>query len=779
MNSSDPAAAGFSVIGRSAPLVDAREKVTGRATFACDLRLPRLLRGAQLLSPSPHARIGAIDLRKALRAPGVRAILTGRDIPDAPIGPVKKDRYVIARDRVRFIGETVAVVAAEDDDAAREALELIRVDYEPLPAVFDVLEALESDAPVLHGSSNACRSERYEKGDIAEGFAAADVVIEETFQTQMVEQCPLETQGAVAAASPDGKVTVWASTQHPFFNRPILARALGLPVNQVRIIAPHVGGAFGGKRELLCEPAAALLSMKTGRPVRLVFDRQEEFICSTVRHPSIVRCKVGLRRDGRLTAFESHIVLDTGAYCEIGGLVLIIATETAGGPYRIPHVLIDGRIVYTNNVVSGAFRGFGAVQSGFARESLLDMAAQEIGLDPLELRRRNALEAGDTNPTGEPLEAPLIGEVLKAAQERSRWADRQPASNGRLRGRGTACVEYTGGGYGYPDYCNALVNISEDGSATLLIGVPDVGSGSMSALCQIVAEVLGLPYSSVSVQAADTDLTPFDFCGANASRITHLAGNAAKLAAAEARQQLFQLAAERLEVNPQDLMVRDGNVCARGAPAKTASIAQLARESFYVHGAPISGRGIFSTVTEPAYGSRSRPRAYKTLVYLGQVVEVEIDPESGVVHVLKVVSVHDVGRAINPQNIIGQVEGGVAQGVGFALYEEMLTGRGAVLNGNLWDYKIPGATESFEVDAVLLESADPNGPYGAKGMGELGILAIAPAIANAIFDAAGVRIKELPFTPERVLAALAQRRAAENASLPSVVLADDETARGA
>ncbi|MBI3092380.1 MAG: xanthine dehydrogenase family protein molybdopterin-binding subunit [Candidatus Tectomicrobia bacterium] len=760
MNSSQPDATHYAVIGRSLPRVDGVEKATGRARFAGDIHLPRMLRGAQLLSPVPHARVVAIDVRRASRVPGVRAILTGQDIPDVRIGPVKKDRYVIARDRVRFVGEPVAVVAAEDEDAADEALELVRVEYEPLPAVFDVHEALAPAAPTLHGESNVCRSERYIKGDVAEGFAAADLVIEDTFQTPMVEQCPLETQGAVACASPDGKVSVWASTQHPFFNRPTLAAVLGLPVNKVRIIAPHVGGAFGGKRELLCEPAAALLSMRTGRPVQLVFDRSEEFTCSTVRHPSSVRCKIGVTRDGRLTAFQATILLDTGAYSEIGGLVLIIATETAGGPYRIPHVLIEGSIVYTNNVVAGAFRGFGAVQSSFARESMLDIVAAEIGLDPLEFRLRNSLQDGDTNPTGERVSAPIIGEVLKAVGERNQRYESTLASNGRARGRGLACVAYTGGGYGYPDYCNAVVNVNEDGSATLLIGTPEVGTGSMSALCQIVAEELGLFYEGVSVEAADTEVTPFDYCGANASRITHLAGNAAKLAAAEAREQLFQLAAERLEVSPADLVARDGVVFARAFPAKTISIPALARESYYIHGAPITGRGLFSTVLDPKYRSSGRPRAYKTPVYLGQAVEIEIDPESGLIHVLKVCSVHDVGRAINPRNIVAQVEGGVAQGVGFALYEEMITRQGAVLNSNLLDYKLPGATEAFDIEAVIIESPDPNGPFGAKGMGELGILAIAPAIANAVYDALGVRLKTLPLTPERVLRALAQKRAA-------------------
>ncbi len=757
-------------IGRSPARLDAYEKVTGRAVFAVDLKLAGMLHARVLRSPIPHGRITHIDVSKAETLPGVIAVVTGKDFPGS-FGATVQDQNFLAREKVRFVGDPVAAVAAVNLDAAEEALSLIKVEYEPLTAVLDPVEAMKPGAVLIHeelsqyatapgifpvAGTNICNHFKLRKGDVEKGFTESHVVLEDTYTTQMVQHAHLEPHASIAQVDPSGKILIWSNTQTPYFNRKALARALNLPLNKVRIIGTSVGGGFGGKSYLKAEPICVALALKTkNRPVKLVYTREEEFGVAPVRHPTVIRCKTGMKGDGTWVAQETELIFDTGAYADIGPRVVRNAGFSAAGPYKIPHVHIDSYCLYTNNPVGGAFRGFGIPQITWAIESHLDAMAEKLGIDPVELRLKNAVEEGSVSATGQVLHSVGLKETLRRAAEKIGWG----RSQGPGRGKGIACMHKS---TVTPSASAAFVKLNEDASVTLLCSAVEMGQGASTALAQIAAEELGVPVDMISVVRPDTDFTPYDMASVS-SRSTFFVGNAVRRAAADAREQLLDIAAEILEANPKDLELKEGKVQVRGVPEKAISITELPLgEAFYVgvkgrgRGRPVLGRGTFTvedaTPLDRETGQGKNPSVF--WMYATQAAEVEVDPRTGRVKVLRISAAHDVGRSIHPQSIEGQIEGALVMGVGTALFEKMELEEGRVKNRSFADYKIPSALDAPEMIPIIVEEPHSRGPYGAKGLGEPALAPTAPAIANAIYAAVGVRIKDLPITPEKILEGL-------------------------
>ena len=751
------------VVGGSVPRLDSWQKVTGEAKFGSDVYLPRMLHGKILRSKHAHASVLNINTRKAERLPGVKGVVTWRDAPDILIGMYQNDWRIFVKERVRYMGDVVAAVAATDPDVAAEALELIEVDYEELPAVFDPLEAMSEGAALVHDMfpGNIGARRRIRKGDPIKVFERAGFLFEDTFRTQMVDHCPIEPHAAVAECDLSGKLTIWSSTQAPFNNRVILSRALQIPMNKLRIITTNVGGAFGGKQELMAEPACALLARKTGRPVKIVIDREEEFIASTVRHPFIMTYKTAVNTQGKILARQINLIQDFGAYNDLGEGVLRYATLMASGPYRIDHVWVDGIGVYTNQQVGGVMRGVGVPQVCFAGECQLDMIANEIGVDPYHLRMINAFQDGDITANGQELVGIGYQETLWKAKEESGYQLRSSKKN---HGFGIASMMYTCGGAGRHDYSSAVVRLNEDGTAVVLVGAPDVGQGSRTTLAQIAAQELGVKYEDVWVDQPDTDLSPVDLYGANATRITYVAGNAVKTAAADAKDQILKGASEKWGISPRDLLIDHGEVFEKGDPEPLGYLRDLIVEMHRPHGQTIVGRGSYHTTGFPMDPETGQTHVVDLFLFGTHVAEVEVDPETGSVKVLNIWAAHDVGKAVNPTNVEGQIEGGVQMGLGFGLTEEIVREKGKTLNPSFLDYKMFTAPDMPRIKPIIVEVPEPLGPFGARGIGEATTIPTAAAIANAVFNAVGVRIKELPLTPERILAALKKKKNTEPGS---------------
>ncbi len=762
-------------IGRSPARLDAREKVTGRTLYAVDLKLAGMLHAKVLRSPIPHARILRIDASKARRMPGIAAVVTGEDFPGM-VGVTVQDQNFLARDKVRFVGDAVAAAAAVDRETAEECLALIQVEYEPLPGLFDPLEAMKAKEVLVHEDlsryatapgifpvpgTNICNHFQLRKGDAERGFQESDLVLEDAYTSHMVQHAHLEPHAAIAQVDPSGRILIWTNTQTPYFNRKAIAKGLNLPLSQVRVQCTPLGGGFGGKSYLKAEPICVALALKTrGRPVKLVYTREEEFGVAPVRHPTIVRCKTGMKKDGTWVAQETELIFDTGAYADIGPRVCRNAGFSAAGPYKVPHVRIDSYCVYTNNPIGGAFRGFGIPQMTWAVESHLDMMAGKLGIDPVELRLKNAVEEGSLSATGQVLHSVGLKETLRQAAEKIEWRkDSAP-----YRGKGVACMHKS---TVTPSSSAAFVKLNEDASATVLCSAVEMGQGASTALAQIVSEELGLPVEKISVVRPDTDVTPYDMASVS-SRSTFFVGNAVRRAAADAREQLFQIASEILEANPKDLVIEGGRVMVRGVPEKAIPITDLPLgEAFYVgvkggraRGRPVLGRGAFTvedaTTLDPETGQGKNPSAF--WMYATQAAEVEVDPRSGRVKILRISSAHDVGKSIHPVSIEGQIQGALVMGVGTALFEEMELENGKVRNPNFAGYKLPSALDAPEMIPIIVEEPHNQGPFGAKGLGEPALAPTAAAIANAIYAAGGVRIKDLPITPEKILDGLKKKR---------------------
>lgn len=733
-------------VGVSVPRLDAVEKVTGQATYVGDIQLPGMMHAKVLPSPLPHARITHIDATAAQQLPGVAAVLTRdqlRDI-DPYYGAVVRDRPILAMDKVRYQGEPVAAVAAVDEATAHKALTLIRVTYEELPVLVDIETALAADAPRIH-TSNLCHQYHYDWGDVEAGFAQADHVFEDTFTFPMVYHYALEPHTAVAHYTPQG-ITVWATAQHPFQVRADLARMFALPLQRVQVIVPYVGGGFGSKSYTKIEPLVVSLSRAAGGPVRLALSVEEAFK-TTRRHAARCTIKTGVRQDGTFVARQCRVLLDTGAYADNGPLVCQRAGDRIPGPYRFPHLDVSSYAVYTNTTPAGSFRSIGAPQAAWASESQVDMIAAALGIDPLEVRLKNLVTRGEEVRRGmRPLDGdPAMG--LRQAARAIAWGTVHADPPGVKRGKGLGCNVSN---VGSVPTSTAIVRMHVDGSLTVMVGTTEIGQGSRGVLAQVTAEELGVPVAQVTVVASDTAIVPYDR-STGSSRSTTLMGLAVQAAAQEVQTQLLTLAARHFERAPDALVVRQGRVYDQD---DGVTFSELIQEEFGRDAGELIGRGY---VSPRQHGGRLMQSPVFWEVGIA-AVEVEVDEETGVVRLPRYISVADVGKAINPQQCEAQDEGAVMQGIGHTLFEAMHYEAGQLLNPNLIDYRVPTFSDVPALfHTILVENEDGPGPFHAKGLGEGGIVAVAPAVANAIYHATGVRITELPLTPERVWRALHTR----------------------
>jgi len=743
----------LAVVGRSVGRIDAGGKVAGQAVYASDLSFRNMIFGKVLRCPHPRARILRIDTSEA-ESESVTTVLTHRDIPGRnAIGPMIADQPLLAGEEVNFHGEAVALIGASSEEAAEAARDRIRVDYQVLAAVLDPLAAQQEDAPVIHAGGNLADCARIRKGDVEKGFTQSDIIVETLYRTQRVEHAYLEPEAAVAKKEADGSITVWACTQHTHFDRRAVAAMLGISQNRVRIVQTTTGGAFGGKIWSLCPCYAALLAFKTGRPAKVVYCRDESILATTKRHPYIIRYKSGATRDGRLKAVEVQLTSDTGPYLVVGKGVLARSVIQAAGPYDIPNVNIEGCVVYTNNPSGGAMRGYGGPQVALAHERQMDELARRLNIDPIELRAKNILRSGSHTATGQLLEHSVGMPAVLAATRETVAALRRPqlpASPQRRRGIGIGLAFHGIGSTRGGSQGSATVRLLPDGSATVICGSVDIGQGSDTVLAQIAAEELGLALEKVRVLTNDSDATP-DCESTSGSRVTYISGKAVQIAAQNARAALIEKAADYMDAPPELLTLRNGMVAVSGSPAGEISVAQVLKAN-YMQGITGWGEFIPRTVSlDPECGLGSPCGTY---AFAAAVAQVEVDLETGKIKLEKTYNIVDVGKAINPQSAEGQIEGGGAMAIGYALLEEIKTQAGVIANANFIDYKIPTSLDVGTLTAHIVEAAEPSGPFGAKGFSEVTVTPVAAAILNAIRQAVGLRLAELPVNPERVLAGL-------------------------
>jgi len=754
----------FSYVSKRLPEHDIKEKVTGAVQYTDDIKLPDMLFGKILRSPHPHARIERIDTSDAEKLlGGGKYVATASDAPGTLVGDALRDMPVFAEDKVRYIGEPVAAVAAHSPELATQALRSIKVEYNILPAVFDPLEAMDRKKVLIHehlgdyaGSKalirfgNVCSHTSIRRGDVEKGFREADHIFEDVFDTQSIIQGQIEPHAAIALVRPGGRIEVWTHTTAAFQLRLQLSEIFELPLNTIIVNPITIGGSFGSKNAVRIEPFCIILSKKSGQPVKMVISREEEFTSFNPRHATIIEIKTGVRKDGIITARKVRLTYDTGAYSYIGPMTAGEGAKQAAGPYKIPNVEVDSYCVYTNKMSAACCRTHGTPQPTFAFESQMDIIARRLDMDPLELRLKNAVEEGYVGPCGDLYLGVGIKETLLKVSEKIDLKNRE----GVNRGKGIAVGNWYSGAGG----SGAMMKFNEDGTVSLSIGAPDAtGTDIMAA--QVAAEELGVPLDRIVMTPKNTDHSPFDIMSSG-SRITHCIGQAVKNAASDLKNKMLAAAAPLLDTYPEHLELDGGVIRAKHAPEKQITLDRLARSShFRTHG-PIIGSGTY-------FGKLSRfdreaLRGFfidmgEDRTFVAQGAEVEVDTQTGNVRVVKLVSANDVGFVINPPNAENQVFGGVYQGLGYALSEEIKMEAGRVMNPNFRDYGMLRAPDMPEVECHFIEKGNGPGPYGAKGLGEQPNVPTATAIANAVYDAVGVRIKSLPLTPEKVLNALSEK----------------------
>jgi len=758
--------ASYSVIGKPLPMTDAPAKVTGLGKYTDDLAVPGMLYAKILHSPHAHARIRSIDTSKAEALLGVKAVATGRDAP-TPYGilPIGHDECVFSIDKARYIGDNVAAVAATSAEIAEQALELIEVDYEILPAHFDPLKSMQAAEHWIHETKphNIEKEYHHVFGDPEKGFADAAFVREERYYAGEVTHAAMEPHATLAIWAPDGRLTVHSSTQVPFYLHRTLSEVCEMPMSQIRVIKPFVGGGFGGKSEIIpLEVAAAVLAKKAKRPVKITYTREEVFYAHRGRPITIVDLKMGLTRDGRISAVAARVVQDGGAYCGYGPVTVLYSGALLGAIYDISNVRYDGYRVLTNKPACGAMRGHGTVNVRFAFEAMLDALAHDAGLDPADLRRRNLLKAPCFTANGLRVTSYGLPECIEKAQERSGWAEK----HGKLpygRGVGIACSHYVSGAANpivrsNMPHTTVHIKIDRDAAVTLYTGASEIGQGSDTIQVQIVAEELGVRPARIKLVAADTELTPVDL-GSYSSRVTFMAGNACLDAARNMRTQIFEALAQKYKCDASDFVAREDRITSKNVAGVELPFEEGVAVAMEFRGALVA-KGTYAP-PEDARGGKFKGAGVgpsPSYSYSAQVAEVSVDTETGRVHVHRIVAAHDCGRALNPLTVKGQIEGSVYMGLGQALQEEMVWNNGRLMNPTLLEYRIPSTLETPEIESIIVESNDPEGPFGAKEAGEGSLAATIPAIANAIYDAVGVRINSLPITPEKVLAALREKQ---------------------
>jgi CO/xanthine dehydrogenase Mo-binding subunit len=762
-------------VGQSIAQLEAQEKVSGGAQYIADLYRPKMLYAAVLQSPYAHARILRYDLTEALALPGVRAIVTGDDVDEANrMGAFIKDEHAIAKSKVRYIGEAVAAVAAESEAIARQAAQATVVEYEELPAVLSPEEALKPDAPIVHedvaayfkvfdagSEGNLCSRTGFSEGDIEQGWRESDRIFEGHYETQPQAHLSIEPCGALAEVDPTGRVTLWSANQSVFRVQANVCESLGLPMSRLRCLTPRIGAGFGNKMEPHIQPIAVLLTMKARRPVKLILSREQDFEMVRARHPFKIRVKTGVKNDGTLVAREVEVLLDGGAFADDSPGVLGYALLMSCGPYRIPHAHCHGRLVYTNKLRFGAFRGFGVPQVTFATETQLDEIADALGLDPLELRRKNMKREGDTWFGGQAILSNGLAECLDKVQAASGWTGKRSSSPAphTKRALGLSCAAHISGLLS----TSAIVRLLEDGSIVLNTGAVDIGQGSNTVLTQICADALRVPLDRISIASPDTDGSPYNW-GTTASRVTYMTGKSVLGAAAEVEKKIKEHASEMLECAVDDLeLLPGGSVGVKGVPDHAVSFAAVSARAHWAVGGPIVGSHawVFDQKTVDPKRATVIGLPFPQIgifSFNAIVVDVEIDETTGNCAVRRAWSACDVGRAVNPQMVEGQIEGAFVQGLGFALVEEMVWDGARLANPTLMDYKIPTFQETPTLlQSIIVESHDPTGPFGAKSVGEIGINGVAAAITNAVNAALGVRLRRLPLTSERVLRAMIEQ----------------------
>jgi CO/xanthine dehydrogenase Mo-binding subunit len=748
------------VIGTSVPKRDGADKVTGRTRFLHDLALPRLAHGKILRARHPHARLVRIDTRRAARLPGVLAVITGADVEQQPFG-FAKDQLALKTGKVRCVRDEVAAVAAESAAIAEEALGLIDVEYAELPAVFDPEAALRPGAPRVHDERATNLTDlryQFSHGDVDAAFAAAAAVVEGEYRLNFVTPACLGTMVAIAEWDLQGALTMWSTTQVPFLYQRDLAASLGITGDRVRVLQPPVGGNFGRGLDLYpIDVIAALLARAVRRPVKIEFERLEEFVACPTREPCTIRLRTAAAADGRLLARDGHVVIDNGAYVSWGSTTPYVMLSTVAGLYRCPAVRFDTTIAYTNNPSSGSMRGYGNLESTFAVESQMDELAARLGLDRLELRRRNATTPGDANPQGFLIGSCAMRECLDAVGEPAAGVP-APAA-GWKRGVGYAAMFHVGGGARIykSDGCGAIVKCDDFGKVTLITGATEIGQGSETVLAMIVAETLGVPLERVEVVNSDTTVKPWDV-GVHASRTTFIAGNAARLAAETLRGRLFAMAAVELEAPAEQLSAAGGWIFVTDAPQRRIAYDRAARAGHLREGGQTLVAEAFYDPPTEMLDKDLRGNVSAAYGFAAQAVVLDVEEATGAIRVRRVISAHDIGRALNPGAAEGQIHGGIHMGLGYALSERLVVEDGRILTASFMDYAVLKAEDMPELVVRLVESMDAEGPFGAKGLGESGVIPVSAAVANAVKDAIGVRFTELPITAARVHAALGARR---------------------
>jgi len=755
----------YNVIGKRLPRSDAMDKVKGKAFYTADITLPGTLCGMILRSPFPHAKIVRVDTERAKRLPGVKAIIAGEDTPKVKYGAISRsskymDEYPLAVDKVRFIGDEVAAVAAVDPDTALEALELIQVEYEELPAVFSPEEARKENAPVIHDHApdNISREFHINTGDVEKGFSKSDLVREDMFTTQSAIHAYMEPQAALASWDYSGRLTLYTKTQTPYYVQQHLALTLGMSSDRIRVIKPFVGGAFGANSDGMHAPefCASLLSRKSGKPVKIVCSREEEFAAARRKHPVTIIMKTGVKKNGTIMARKCTAILDGGAYCSLGPLTTVLVGTFQTLPYRFLNYQYDGYRYYTNKPPCGAMRGHGGPQCHFAQDVQLDMIAEELGMDLMDIALKNGLRTGDRSAAGFNIVSSGFHECVRKACQVSHFKDKKQTAriNGKKAfGIGMGCGGFPSGAGFYFNkttsaHSSVVIKADEYGGINVFTGASDIGQGSDSVITQIVAEVLGLSMESINLTTSDTLLTPPDM-GTYSSRVTVAAGNAALKAAIVARKEILRVVSDKLEVSMDDLVARDEKISVKGSPNVFVSFAD-AVNLYQVQndGTPLVVKGSYN----------SPDKMSPTYSFGAYVCELEIDLRTGKVDVIRMTVGHDCGRPLNPMSVEGQIEGCIQMGMGYVLSENLVFERGQTINPSFLGYKAPIANQMPHIDIHHVITEDPAGPFGAKETGEGSVDPTAPAIVNAIYDAIGVRFTQLPVTPEMILKALKRKR---------------------
>ncbi len=754
-------------VGKPLRRVDALGKAVGATVYAADFTMPNMLHAKVLRSDRPHARIVRLDPSQAKALDGVACVLTGDDVKGAKLNTdlpgqtgrearSGSDAPVLALDTVRYVGEPIALVAAETLDLAEEALRLIDVEYEDLPAVFDPEEAMKPGAPILFEPDNVVSRYTIRKGDLDAGMAEADLVVESTFRMPFVEHAYLEPDAGVAWVDEQGVINIRVATQVVEHFRSI-ARALGVPQNRIRIRGTMVGGGFGSKEDITVEIFLAFLTRETGRPVKLVYTREEAFLATSKRHPFTITHRTGVKKDGRITASQIEMVADSGAYPYLTPYVLLYATGMATGPYKIDNVRIDSVAAATNQTFTSAFRGFGGPQAALGYEQQMDEIARALDLDPLEVRRANYMASGDTTCTGQEVSSAVWSEEC-ATRVLAALGDRTPDSPTRRIGRGLANTFQS---YGrimwFHDTSRAWVGVELDGTVVIRCGVPDIGAGQSNSVCQIAAEILGVPLDRVTIYATDSAVTPLAGTS-TATRQLYMSGNAVYSAASKIRARLARRAAEYIGVSEENILLENSRAIVTDDPSRFIELDALAKMCA-AEGIELSHLAQFNApFTDGLDPETGQGDIWPDFTFGAVAVEIAVDIETGQIDLLKCAASHDVGRAINPAAVQGQIAGGTHQGLGYALLEEFVLEEGRIRTPSLAEYMIPTIFDFPETDVIILESGTGVGPFGAKGIGEPALTPAAPAVANAVADALGIRIPELPFTPKRVLEAVVEAR---------------------